>query len=53
MLKEEVQAEQRRGCPRLATVFATECVKSCIPTTLLLVAILTLMYAFGLRPIPV
>ncbi len=46
------QIEQKKGCPRLATVFAQECIRSCIPTTLLLVAVLTLMYAVGLRPIP-
>lgn len=49
----DVQVEQRRGCPILATVFAQECIKSCITTTLLLVAVLTLFYAFGFRPIPV
>lgn len=46
------QRDERRGCPVLATVFAQECIKSCTFTTLLLVTILTLMYAFGLRPIP-
>ncbi len=49
----EVQVERKKGCPILATVFVQECVTSCVPTTLLLVAILTLMYAFGFRPIPV
>lgn len=42
-----------KGCPLVATTFKIEFLKSCIPSSVLLISIVLLMSAFGFRPLPV